>query len=43
MDAELEKLVESGKLTNKAAEQLEQLRPGSFCLHKSWGFGQVAE
>jgi len=43
MDAELEKLVESGKLTGKAAEQLEQLRPGSFCLHKSWGFGQVAE
>src|SRR5438132_211712 len=43
MDAELEKLVESGKLTSKAAEKLEQLRPGSFCLHKSWGFGQVAE
>src|SRR5213075_2159705 len=43
MDAELEKLVESGKLTTKAAEKLEQLRPGSFCLHKSWGFGQVAE
>lgn len=43
MDAELEKLVESGKLTTKAAERLEQLRPGSFCLHKSWGFGQVAE
>ena len=43
MDAEVEKLVESGKLTTKAAEQLEQLRPGSFCLHKSWGFGQVAE
>ena len=43
MDAQLEKLVESGKLTTKAAEQLEQLRPGSFCLHKSWGFGQVAE
>src|SRR5580765_4766947 len=43
MDAELEKLVESGKLTTKAAEQLDHLRPGSFCLHKSWGFGQVAE
>src|SRR5881394_2263514 len=43
MDAELEKLVESGKLTTKAAQQLEQLHPGSFCLHKSWGFGQVAE
>ena len=43
MDSELEKLVESGKLTFKAAEQLEKLSPGTFCLHKSWGFGRVAE
>ena len=43
MDPELQKLVESGKLTPKAADQLEQLKPGTFCLHKSWGFGQVAE
>ena len=43
MDAELEKLVESGKLTAKAADQLEKLKPGTFCLHKSWGFGRVAE
>jgi len=43
MDPELEKLVESGKLTSKGAEQLEKLRPGTFCLHKSWGFGRVRE
>jgi len=43
MDAELEKLVESGKLTSKAAETLGQLKPGTFCLHKSWGFGRVAD
>src|SRR6201981_1813658 len=43
MDAELQKLVESGKLTSKAAEQLEKLKPGTFCLHKSWGFGRVRE
>ncbi|MEP6820975.1 MAG: GreA/GreB family elongation factor [Chthoniobacterales bacterium] len=43
MDAELEKLVESGKLTAKAADQLEKLKPGTYCLHKSWGFGKVAE
>ena len=43
MNAELEKLVEAGKLTSKAAEKLEQLKPGTFCLHKSWGFGRVAE
>src|SRR6266542_3609113 len=43
MDAELEKLVDAGKLTSKGAEQLEQLKPGAYCLHKSWGFGQVTE
>jgi transcription elongation GreA/GreB family factor len=43
MEADLEKLVESGKLTSKAAEQLDKLKPGTFCLHKSWGFGRIAE
>lgn len=43
MDGELAKLVEAEKLTPKAAEHLEQLKPGTFCLHKSWGFGRVAE
>ena len=43
MDVELQKLVESGKLTSKAGEQLEKLKPGTFCLHKSWGFGRVRE
>src|SRR2546430_15269297 len=43
MDVELQKLVEAGKLTSRAAEQLEKLKPGTFCLHKSWGFGRVRE
>src|ERR1700737_843559 len=43
MDAELEKLVEAGKLPSKAAEKLDKLKPGTFCLHKSWVFGRVAE
>ena len=43
MDPELQKLVESGKLSSKAGEQLNQLKPGTFCLHKSWGFGRVRE
>lgn len=43
MDAELQKLMEAGKLTTAAAAQLEQLKPGTFCLHKSWGFGRVAD
>ncbi|HEV3410446.1 MAG TPA: hypothetical protein VG095_09130, partial [Chthoniobacterales bacterium] len=43
MDPELQKLVESGKLTARQADQLEKLKPGTYCLHKSWGFGKVAE
>jgi transcription elongation factor GreA len=43
MDTELEKLVEAGKLTANAAARLENLKPGTFCLHKSWGFGRVSE
>src|SRR5436305_1257317 len=43
MEAELEKLVEAGKLSSKSAEQLSKLKPGTFCLHKSWGFGRVAD
>jgi len=43
MNAELEKLVEAGKLTSKAAEKLDSLKPDTFCLHKSWGFGRVAD
>jgi len=43
MDAELEKLVQAGKLAQRAADHLDQLKPGTFCLHKSWGFGKVAE
>src|SRR5947208_12920436 len=43
MDTELQKLVEAGKLTTKSAGQLDKLQPGTFCLHKSWGFGRVRE
>lgn len=43
MDAELEKLVEAGRLTPRAADHLDNLKPGTFCLHKSWGFGKVIE
>jgi len=43
MDAELQKLIEAGKLTTQSAAQLEKLKPGTFCLHKSWGFGRIRE
>jgi len=41
MDAELQTLIDSQNLTPKDAAILDQLKPGTFCLHKSWGFGQV--
>src|ERR1700730_231815 len=41
MDADLQAIVNAGKLDAKAAAALDKLRPNTFCLHKSWGFGQV--
>src|SRR5207249_299202 len=41
MDAEIEKAVEAGKLTARAGHIIQSLQPGTFCLHKSWGFGRV--
>jgi transcription elongation GreA/GreB family factor len=42
MDAELQAMVEAGKISAKAAETLDQLKPETFCVHKSWGFGRVS-
>jgi transcription elongation GreA/GreB family factor len=41
MDAEVQKAVDAGKLTAQAGQALEKLLPGSYCYHKSWGFGRV--
>jgi transcription elongation GreA/GreB family factor len=41
MDAEIQKAVDAGKLTPQAGQALDKLLPGSYCLHKSWGFGRV--
>jgi transcription elongation GreA/GreB family factor len=43
MTDELTQAVESGTCDKKTAERLDRLTPGSFCSHKSWGFGRVAE
>ena len=43
MTDELAQAVESGSLDKKSADALARLTPGSFCQHKSWGFGRVAE
>jgi Uncharacterized N-terminal domain of the transcription elongation factor GreA len=43
MHEELQQAVDAGKLSPQAAEALERLTPGTFCFHKSWGFGRIAE
>jgi transcription elongation GreA/GreB family factor len=42
MQAEIQKAIDSGKLTSAAGEALAKLQPGTFVQHKSWGFGKVA-
>lgn len=42
MNEELQQAVEAGTITPQLATQLAALNPGTFCTHKSWGFGQVA-
>ncbi|HEY2343661.1 MAG TPA: GreA/GreB family elongation factor [Chthoniobacteraceae bacterium] len=41
MSTEIQKAVESGKLTPAQGSALERLTPGAYVLHKSWGFGQI--
>ena len=41
MNPEIQKAVDAGKLTPAAGAALEQLQPGTYVMHKSWGFGQV--
>jgi len=43
MTEELSQAVESGRIDTKTAAALGSLAPGSYCQHKSWGFGRVAE
>ena len=43
MHEELQQAVDAGKLTPQAAEAIDLLTPGAYCLHKSWGFGRIAE
>lgn len=42
MQAEIQKAIDSGKLTAAAGEALSKLPPGTYVQHKSWGFGQIA-
>jgi hypothetical protein len=42
MHSELAAAIDEGKLTQPQAKVLEQLPPGAFALHKSWGCARVA-
>jgi transcription elongation GreA/GreB family factor len=41
MDSELQALVDAQKINVKTGNALDHLKPETFCLHKSWGFGQI--
>lgn len=41
MQADIQKAIDAGKLTAKAGESLARLSPGTYVVHKSWGYGQV--
>lgn len=41
MHPDIQKIVDSGKLTLNQGAALDRLPPGTYVLHKSWGFGQV--
>ena len=43
MHPDVAKLVEAGRITEPVGNRLSELAPDSFCLHKSWGAGQVTE
>lgn len=43
MQPEVQQLVNQGRLPATLAPHLEQLQPGSFCLHRSWGPGRVVD
>lgn len=40
---EISKLVANGKLQGVLAPRMSALEPGTYCFHKSWGVGRVAE
>lgn len=42
MSEDLNPYIEAGKITSAAAEALSKMKPGTFCTHRSWGFGRIA-
>jgi transcription elongation GreA/GreB family factor len=41
MESDIQKAVDAGKITTQAGNALAALKPGTYCLHKSWGFGRI--
>ena len=41
MKEEFEKLANTGKIRPDDVEALVQMATEGFCMHKSWGFGQI--
>src|SRR4029450_7807247 len=41
MNSEIQSAAEAGKRSPAAGRALENLRPGTYVQHKSWGFGQI--
>ncbi|MEQ1861109.1 MAG: GreA/GreB family elongation factor [Chthoniobacteraceae bacterium] len=43
MHAEIQKVIDAGKLSAQAGEALAKLPSGTYVMHRSWGYGQVAD
>ncbi len=41
MHPDIQKAIDAGKLSPTAGQTLDRLPPGTYVVHKSWGFGQV--
>jgi len=39
----IESLIAQNKSLEPHREKLEAMQPGSYCIHRSWGFGQIRE
>ena len=42
MTEDIKKAVEAGKISQSAGAALQQLSPGTYVQHKSWGYGKIA-
>ncbi len=43
MNEEVQNVVAAGKLSQADGEKVSRLEPGTYCQHKSWGVGRIAQ